>query len=94
MTLYRKDFKKEDLSNAAVLYCYLFPGGMRSLEEKLKRELSNEVIVVSNTFALPSYQPAKIIRLKDIYATPIYVYSWKPDHYLISRKDAKDAKEK
>ncbi len=80
LTLYRKDFRKAALSNASVLYCYLFPGGMRSLEEKLKRELSNEMIIISNTFALPSYQPAKVIKLKDIYHTPIYVYAWRPDH--------------
>lgn len=82
LTLYRKDFRKADLSNASVLYCYLFPGGMHSLEEKLKRELSSEMIIVSNTFALPSCQPAKVIRLKDIYRTPIYVYSWRPQHSL------------
>lgn len=78
LTLYRKDFKKAELSNASILFCYLFPGGMLSLHEKLKRELSNEVLIVSNTFALPSCQPTKVIKLQDFYQTPIYVYSWRP----------------
>jgi len=78
LTLYRKDFEKADLSSASILFCYLFPGGMLSLHEKLNRELSNEIFIVSNTFAFPFCQPKKIIRLKDIYQTPIYVYSWLP----------------
>ncbi len=79
LVLYHKDFQKANLSNASVLFCYLFPGGMLSLEEKLIRELSNEMVVVSNTFALPSYEPLKIIKLDDFYQTPIYVYSFKPE---------------
>jgi len=91
LTLYRKDFKKVELSNASVLFCYLFPGGMFSLHEKLNRELSNEILIVSNTFALPSCHPTKIIRLKDIYKTPIYVYTWMPKHPFIRQKlDNKD----
>ncbi|MFO7750376.1 MAG: hypothetical protein R6V54_09825, partial [Desulfobacteraceae bacterium] len=77
LTIYRKDFKEAELSNVSVLFCYLFPGGMVSLHEKLKREQIKEILIVSNTFALPSCQPAKVIRLKDIYHTPIYVYSWR-----------------
>lgn len=87
LTLYRKDFKKAELSNASILFCYLFPGGMVALHEKLKRELSNEILIVSNTFALPSCQPTKVIRLKDIYQTPIYVYSWRPKYSFIREKN-------
>ena len=87
LTLYRKDFKKAELSNASILFCYLFPGGMVALHEKLKRELSNEILIVSNTFALPSCQPTKVIRLKDIYQTPIYVYSWSPKYTFIREKN-------
>jgi 16S rRNA A1518/A1519 N6-dimethyltransferase RsmA/KsgA/DIM1 with predicted DNA glycosylase/AP lyase activity len=74
LTLYRKDFKNAELGNSVNLFCYLSPEGMLSLQEKLKREVSSEILVVSNTFALPLYQPTKVIRLKDIYQTPIYVY--------------------
>jgi len=72
------------LNSAMVLfYSVIFSseewlGGMVALHEKLKRERLNEILIVSNTFALPSYQPTKTIRLKDIYQTPIYVYHWRP----------------
>ena len=78
LTLYRKDFMNAELSNASILFCYLFPGGMVALHKKLKHELLNEILIVSNTFALPSCQPTKVTRLKDIYQTPIYVYYWRP----------------
>ena len=76
LTLYRKDFKQADLNNASILFCYLFPGGMSALYEKLNREVFGNVLVVSNTFALPSIQPSKIVKLDDIYRSPIYVYDW------------------
>ena len=85
LTLYRKDFKKAELSNASILFCYLFPEGMVALENKLKRELLNEVLIVSNTFALPSCQPSKVIRLKDVYQTPIYNYYWQPKSPLFPK---------
>tara|TARA_R110002167_G_scaffold365382_2_gene589830 strand:- start:832 stop:1389 length:558 start_codon:yes stop_codon:yes gene_type:complete len=85
LTLYRKDFNNAELSNASILFCYLFPGGMVALHKKLKRELLNEILIVNNTFALPSYQPTKVIRLKDFYRTPIYLYYWRPKYSFTSR---------
>ncbi|KPH91989.1 hypothetical protein AMS57_00180 [Pseudoalteromonas undina] len=77
LTLYRKDFKNADLSSASTLVCYLFPDGMVALEEKLKHDVvNNKITIVSNTFALPSYKPTNVIKLKDFYQTPIYVYHW------------------
>lgn len=90
LTLYRKDFRNAELSNASILFCYLFPGGMVALHKKLKRELLNEILIVSNTFALPSCQPTKIIRLKDVYQTPIYVYYWQPKSTFTLRKISDD----
>jgi hypothetical protein len=74
LTLYRKDFLDADLSDASVLTCYLFPSGMVSLEDKLDRENVSNVLIVSSTFALPSSEPTKVIRVKDIYRTPVYLY--------------------
>lgn len=77
LTLYRKDFKNADLSSASTLVCYLFPGGMAALEDKLKHDkVKNKITIVSNTFALPSFKPTNVIKLKDFYQTPIYVYHW------------------
>jgi hypothetical protein len=78
LTLFRKDFKNADLSNASTLVCYLFPEGMVALQEKLVDEVFNKVTIVSNTFALPLCQPTRVIRLRDFYQTPIYVYHWQP----------------
>ena len=77
-TLYRKDFKNADLSTASTLVCYLFPSGMVALEEKLKHDVFKNITIASNTFALPSYKPTRVIKLKDFYQTPIYVYHWQP----------------
>lgn len=74
LKLYRSDFLNADLSAASVLTCYLFPGGMVSLEEKLERDNIRDVLIVSSTFALPSSEPVKVIRVKDMYSTPVYLY--------------------
>ena len=78
LTLYRKDFKNADFSTASTMVCYLFPVGMVALEEKLKQNVLKNITIASNTFALPSYKPIKVIKLKDFYQTPIYVYHWQP----------------
>ena len=74
LELYRQDFLKSDWSGASVIVCYLFPGGMDSINNKLESEKSDIGFVISNNFALPSYQPDKIIRLNDFYNSPIYFY--------------------
>ena len=74
LMLYRKNFLNADLSDASVLTCYLFPGGMVSLQEKLEQDNINKVLIVSSAFALPSSKPIKVIRVKDIHRTPIYLY--------------------
>ncbi len=74
LTLHRKDFLDADLSDASVLTCYLFPGGMVSLKDKLERDNVREVLIVSSTFALPSSTPIKVIQVQDMYRTPVYLY--------------------
>jgi len=74
LTIYRKDFLNAALSDASVLTCYLFPGGMVSLKDKLERDNMRQVLIVSSTFALPSSEPIKVVQVKDIYRTPVYLY--------------------
>lgn len=74
LTLYRRDFLKADLSEASVLTCYLFPGGMAALKDKLERDNIHNVLIISSTFALADSEPAKVIKVKDIYSTPVYLY--------------------
>jgi len=72
LKIYRKDFLKEDLSNAT-LVCYLFPKGMEKLEDKLFDDCINTTII-SSTFAFRHIKERKIINVDDIYKTPIYYY--------------------
>ena len=63
LSLYRQDFLKADLA-----------GGMAALQKKLQQEASGEMRIISNTFALPDFPPAKVTPLGDLYKTPIYLY--------------------
>lgn len=68
----RRDFFRDDLGKAAVVVCYLYPGGMTQLSSKLRSELVPGTVVVSNTFALPGWVAENTIQLQDMYRTKIY----------------------
>lgn len=80
LTLYRKDFKTVDFNHASVLFCYLFPEGMLMLNQKLNDDQYNNILIISNTFALPLCKTASICKLNDFYKTPIYIYNWQPGY--------------
>lgn len=73
LELRRADFLQADLGGAAVLLCYLFPRGMHDLAHKLRGE-GLHPRVISNTFALPSFEPDEVIHLQDLYRSRIYLY--------------------
>ncbi len=75
--LHRKNFLQADLSDASVIICYLFPGGMQAIENKLKVEHENLEYLISNNFSLPAHKPAKTIQLNDLYKSPVYLYELK-----------------
>jgi len=74
LVLKRENFLDAELCGASVLVCYLFPGGMESLEDKLLHELKGHTRVISCLFALPSCTPSRTIRIDDMYKTPVYIY--------------------
>lgn len=74
LQVYRKNFLHEDLASACVVVCYLFPGGMQAIENKLKAEDGSLKYLISNNFALPSHKPIKTIHIDDFYRSPIYLY--------------------
>ncbi len=74
LTLYRQDFLTADLSTASVIVCYLFPAAMVAIEKKLASGQNGNGVLISNNFALPSYQPQKQIQLDDFYKSPVYLY--------------------
>ena len=73
-SLYRRDFMKVPLQEAALVVCYLYPGGMAKLQPKLEAELPAGALVISNTFALPDWQPADMARAGDLYNSPVFLY--------------------
>ncbi len=74
LTILRKDFFKENLSEAEVIICYLFPEGMRRLSPKLKKELPDQCTIISNTFSLTGWENSSLFFLDDWSATRIYKY--------------------
>ena len=74
MTLHWDDFFRIDLGDATVVFCYLFPGAMERLQKKFEKELKPGTLVISNTFAIPGWEPEQVIKVPDLYRTKVYVY--------------------
>jgi hypothetical protein len=79
LALQRADFMAADLSDAALVVCYLYPGAMRRLREKLKRELPAGALVVSNAFLVPGWRPTSVRHATDQYESPVYLYRMPPE---------------
>ena len=80
-----KNFLKADISQADVVFCYLFPQVMAQLEPKFISELKPGAKVVSYAFTLPTVKPIKVVgstprysfwTKKPLYASDIYVYQF------------------
>ncbi len=74
LTLYRQNFYKAELPASSVLVCYLYPEAMVKIKDKLLLGQAKVDFLISNNFALPLWQPDKIITLDDFYSSPIYLY--------------------
>jgi hypothetical protein len=74
LSIERKDFFSENLSNADVVICYLYPGAMQKLGPKFERELKKGAIVLSNSFQLPGRKPDEIFEVGDWMKSTIYCY--------------------
>ncbi len=71
-----RNFWRVDLSDADVVFCYLFPDVMKDLSAKLKSDLKPGAVVVSCNFALPGFSPDQILRPgNSLHNDPIYIYS-------------------
>jgi short subunit fatty acids transporter len=75
--VYRKNFSRADLTNAAIILCFLYPKGMHDLETQINAQGGQLKYLISNYFALPAQQPIKIIQLDDLYQSPIYLYKFR-----------------
>ena len=74
LSLHRQNFYHANLPTASVLVCYLYPQAMNKIKAKLLLEQPAVDFLISNNFALPSWQSHKVIKLDDFYQSPIYLY--------------------
>ena len=69
------DFRKADLSDADVVFCYLFPDVLPELSTKLCSELKPGAAVVSANFAIPGWRPQQVLRgHPNRQSDPLYFY--------------------
>jgi trans-aconitate methyltransferase len=78
----RKDIFEVNLSNADIIYTYLWYDIMPPLEKKLQRELKQGAIVIANTSNFPTWKPIqKIVTYHKVSKTPnfetLFVYQKK-----------------
>ena len=70
-----RDFWTVDLSDADIVFCYLFPDVMKDLAAKLKSDLKPGAVVVSCNFDLPGFSPERVLRPgNSLHNDPIYLY--------------------
>jgi len=69
-----KNFHAIDLSDAALVVCYLPGPAMEKLKPKLQAELPKGALVLSNTFALSGWDPIDVRTAPDIHASRVYLY--------------------
>lgn len=77
LTIKRENFLSADLSATSVLVCYLYPGAMVAIQQKLESENNPVNFLISNNFAYPAVSADKILRLNDFYKSPVYLYHLK-----------------
>jgi predicted RNA methylase len=71
-----QNFWKTDLSDADIVFCYLFPDVMDRLREKLPKELKTGVKIISCNFEIPGWKPEKIVTASHpIHTDPIFIYT-------------------
>lgn len=81
ITFKRENFLTVDLLPFQIYCCYLFPKGMQHLASKLKQQTLTQSTqasyhrqLISNTFALPEYQPLRTTTMTDLFRTKVYTY--------------------
>lgn len=80
LRLVKQDFFQADLHDAALVICYLYPAAMSKLKQKFEKELPPGTWVISNTFAIPGWEPFEIHHVNDLYHSKIFVYKTGAHH--------------
>jgi len=71
---HKKNFFFTSLAKADVIVCYLYPKAMNELKKKFEQELKPGTWVISNAFTIPGWTPVKVVQLKDVWKSEIFVY--------------------
>lgn len=70
----RRDFRSADLKHADIVIAYLHPEGMNLLADKIEKEVTGTVHVVSNNFQFRQWEAAAEYPVYDAYNSCVYVY--------------------
>lgn len=72
-----QSLRSVDVSQADVIFLYLFPGLMKELEERFNRELKSGTYVAAQTFGFPTKKALKEIRVPRLGGeVSVWVYRW------------------
>ncbi|MEX0805842.1 MAG: class I SAM-dependent methyltransferase [Candidatus Binatia bacterium] len=72
-----QDVRTVDFSPASVVTMYLYPGANLRLRPELMRQLKPGSRVVSHDFAMGSWEPDRVVRLKDAAGLGRTIYLWR-----------------
>lgn len=70
----KQDILRVPLHEASLIVCYLYPGAMKKLKPKFEEELRPGTVVITNTFAVPGWNPVNTFFTEDVYRSKIYLY--------------------
>jgi len=59
---------------ATLVACYLYPRAMEDLKPRFEAQRRSGSLVLSNTFAVPGWQPAAVFTADDLFSTQVYLY--------------------
>ncbi len=76
VTFIEGDFMEQDLSEATVIFCYLFPEALRALREKFEKELRPGTRIVSEVFSIPKWKENMV---KQVNRKHFNLYIMPPD---------------
>ncbi|RED58118.1 class I SAM-dependent methyltransferase [Cohnella lupini] len=69
------DIYKYSYEDASIVVCYLYPGAMKRFGPILEDRMRTGARVISVCFALPGWEPERVVTCKDLYRTKVYVYA-------------------
>lgn len=68
------DFSRADLSDAAMVVCYLSGDTLRRVSADIEGRLPDGCVIVSATFAWPGSTPVDRATARDLFRSPVYMY--------------------